>query len=657
MKKLFLFMVSVMIFCATTLIAQELTLKTYGVSPRDVERDSVEQYFDVRYNSLQNVGVETKVFLQGQYVDSVLTTPTWTFLEKPAGSTAAFGTTKNLSDSTQLTTFIPDIIGAYIIEFSDGLAADTLRINAALFLGVTNGNPNCRDCHNTAQWDFKYDKWMETGHAHALETGLNGEKGSYFNNNCVPCHSVGYDLLASNDGFDDFPFVFPEHFGNKFNIAKVMNVENCNYCHNAGTHHVYGEQWLHSGEDASDFDGRGFDGGHGRGTFIARGTRTSCAPCHSGTGHVQWIKEGRPVNEFGLPAAITDVPETTKHTCATCHDPHDATNEHQLRFENTQLGDGTPISMGEYGTGANCMQCHRSRRNAVDYTSDIGNASSHYGPHHGPQADLLIGANAPDYGIEFKSSPHKVAAENTCNDCHMAGEHLDPNGNVNLVGGHSWNMNDAEGNDHVEACAPCHGNIGDSFKDKKYYVNGNADLDGNGTAEGLQIEVHGLMERLALLLPPVGENEVVIVGDSTNLTLEIMRAGYVYIWVEEDRSFGIHNPRFTYELLVAAIEEMGGVVNVPDADGNLPTEYSLAQNYPNPFNPSTTIEYSLPEQADITIKIYDVLGNELEVLFSGNKSPGTHSLNWNASNYASGIYFYKMNAGSFNQVKKMLLVK
>jgi hypothetical protein len=691
MKKLFLFIVSVIIFCATTLFAQELTLKTYGVSPRDVERDTVEQYFDRPYNSLQNVGVETKVFLNGQFVDSMLTAPTWTFLERPAGSTAAFGTTKDIDSSSQLITFIPDLVGGYIIEFSDGAAADTIRINAALFLGVTNGNPDCKDCHNTPQWDFKYDKWIETGHAHALEKGLDGEKGSYFNNGCVPCHSTGYDLLANNDGFDDFSFVFPdtlmpgmydslltvypdamaraniqceqchgpgsEHFGNRFNIAKVMNVENCNYCHNAGTHHVYGEQWLYSGHDATEFDGRGFHGGHGVGAFIGRGTRSSCAPCHSGAGHVQWIKEERPVNEYGLPASIDNVPETTKHTCATCHDPHDATLTHQLRFADTQLGDGTPITMDEYGTGANCMQCHRSRRNAVDYTSDIDNASSHYGPHHGPQADLLIGANAPDYGIEFQSSPHKVAAENTCNDCHMAGEHLDPNGDVNLVGGHSWNMNDVEGNDHVEACAPCHGNIGDSFKDKKYYINGNADLDGNGTAEGLQLEVHGLMEQLALLLPPVGENEVVIEGDSTNLTLEIMRAGYVYIWIEEDRSFGIHNPRFTYELLVAAIEEMGGVVNVPDAEGNLPTEYSLAQNYPNPFNPSTTIEYSLPEQADISIKIYDVLGNELEVLFSGNKSPGTHSLNWNASNYASGIYFYSMNAGSFNQVKKMLLVK
>jgi len=704
MKKHFLFILSVMLFGGATLMAQELTLKTYGVSPRDVERDTVEQYFDVRYNSLENVGVETKVFLKGEFVDSMLTAPTWTFLEKPSGSTAAFGATKDMDLATQIITFKPDLVGGYIIEFSDGTAADTLRINAALYLGVTNGNPNCKVCHNTAEWDFKYDEWLETNHAHALEKGLNGEKGPFFSNNCVSCHTTGYDLLANNDGFDDWPFVFPdtlmpgmydslltvypdamaraniqceqchgpgsEHFGNRFNIAKVMNVENCNYCHNAGTHHVYGEQWIHSGEDASDFDGRGFEGGHGRGTFIARGNSAGCAPCHSGAGHVEWEREGRPVNEFGLPASITDVPETTKHTCATCHDPHDATNEHQLRFEDTQLGDGTPITMELYGAGANCMQCHRARRNAPTYSADVGNASSHYGPHHGPQADLLLAANTPLFEdengdpIEFLSSPHAVAVlpghdqGDACVNCHMAGEDkVDENGEVILVGGHSWNMNDAEGNDFVEACAPCHGNVGSSFTEKKYYLNGYADHDGDGTAEGVQLEVKGLMEQLALLLPPVGVDEVSVLPSDTTLTPSIMKSAYAYVWVEEDRSFGIHNPAFTVDLLKTAIVEVGGVINVTETVENLPTEYSLAQNYPNPFNPSTTIEYSLPEQTDVTIKIYDVLGNELEVLFSGNSTAGTHSLNWNASNYASGIYFYKMNAGSFNQVKKMLLVK
>jgi len=307
------------------------------------------------------------------------------------------------------------------------------------------------------------------------------------------------------------------------------------------------------------------------------------------------------------------------------------------------------------------MECHRSRRYAKEYASDIGNESSHYGPHHGPQADMLIGANAPDFGIQLPSSPHNVATENACVDCHMAGELTDPDDNINVVGGHSWNMNDAEGNDHVEACAPCHGNIGNSFKDKKYYSgNGSADWDGNGIEEGLQLEVHGIMEYLSEFLPHDEDGNVSITednADSLDLTPEIMRGGYVYMWIEEDRSFGIHNPAFTISLLKAAIEELGGTTSIEYPENGIPQEYQLSQNYPNPFNPSTTIEFSLPAQSDVSVTIYDALGNELEVLFSGSKSAGTHSLNWNASNYASGIYFYRLNAGTFNQVKKMLLLK
>ena len=103
--------------------------------------------------------------------------------------------------------------------------------------------------------------------------------------------------------------------------------------------------------------------------------------------------------------------------------------------------------------------------------------------------------------------------------------------------------------------------------------------------------------------------------------------------------------------------EIGSPTSIDENTSTIPTVYNLAQNYPNPFNPSTTIEYSLPEKADVIIKIYDALGKELEVLYSGKKSAGTYRLNWNASHYASGIYFYKMNAGKFNQVKKMLLLK
>ena len=695
MKNLFLVVIVLTVFSSLS-FAQELTLTTYGVSPRDVARDTlvVPQYFDRAYNGLMNVGNETKVYLKGES-DVTLSSPMWSILIAPGGSTAAFGTTKDLDTNIQIITFIPDLVGTYKIEFKDGTAAVTIVINSATYLGVEGGAVSCIGCHNTQQWDYKYDKWLETGHSDMLTRALNGTWG-FYNAGCIDCHTVGYDPAAANDGFDDFPFVFPDslfpgqydlmtaaypdamaraniqceschgpgsaHLGNTTNSKMVqsLSTDNCAWCHDSGTHHAFPEQWDHSGEDATEFDGRGFHGGHAKGTWIARGGSGSCAPCHSGSGYVKWNYDGRPVNDYGLPASITDPPTPTLITCATCHDPHDATNIHQLRFEDTQLGDGTPITYDLYGTGSQCMECHRSRRYAFEYASDIDNASSHYGPHHGPQADMLIGANVPDYGIQFPSSPHNVATENACVDCHMAGELTDPEGNINVVGGHSFNMNDAEGNDHVESCAPCHGNIGDSFKDKKYYINGNADLDGNGTAEGLQIEVHGILEQLSEFLPHDEDGNVSITednADSLDLTPEIMRGGYVYMWIEEDRSFGIHNPAFTIGLLKAAIEELGGVMAVDYPESGMPQEYQLSQNYPNPFNPSTTIEYYLPEQADVNVTIYDALGNELEVLFSGSNSAGTHSLNWNASNYASGIYFYRLNAGTFNQVKKMLLLK
>jgi hypothetical protein len=623
----------------------------------------------------------------------VLTSPTWTLFIKPAGSTADFGVTKDLDSATQLNTLIPDVIGTYKVAFSDGSFADTLVINAATYLGVEGGAVNCIGCHNTSIWDFKYDKWLETGHSDMLKRGLNGTLSSHYGESCISCHTVGYDSDADNDGFDDFPFVFPDslypgvydltlaaypdamarahiqceschgrgsaHEGiiSNSKISTSISTENCATCHDDGHYHVFPTQWEHSGEDATEFDGRGFHGGHAKGTWIARGNRGSCAPCHSGAGYIKWNYDGRPVNQYGLPASIDDPPPATTHTCATCHDPHDASNIHQLRFEDTQLGDGAPITFELYGTGSQCMECHRSRRNAVDYTSDFGNASSHYGPHHGPQADMLLGANAPDFGVQLLSSPHGVATENACVDCHMAGGKRDPLGNINVVGGHTWNMNDTEGNDHVEACSPCHGNIGSSFKDKKYYVNGNADLDGNGVAEGLQIEVHGLMEQLKELLPQDSTGHVVIEGDSTNLTLEIMRAGYVYIWIEEDRSFGIHNPAYTVSLLKAAIEEMGGTTSIEFTESEIPQEYQLSQNYPNPFNPSTIIEFAVPNQSNVKVIIYDALGKQLDVVYSGMTSPGSYNVTWNADKYASGIYFYRLEAENFVEVKKMLLMK
>jgi hypothetical protein len=92
-------------------------------------------------------------------------------------------------------------------------------------------------------------------------------------------------------------------------------------------------------------------------------------------------------------------------------------------------------------------------------------------------------------------------------------------------------------------------------------------------------------------------------------------------------------------------------------NSDLPTVYSLKQNYPNPFNPSTTIKFDIPKDGFVTIRVYNVLGKEVETLVNEYKRAGSYQVNFNASNIASGIYFYQLQAGSFYSVKKMILLK
>jgi hypothetical protein len=91
--------------------------------------------------------------------------------------------------------------------------------------------------------------------------------------------------------------------------------------------------------------------------------------------------------------------------------------------------------------------------------------------------------------------------------------------------------------------------------------------------------------------------------------------------------------------------------------GEIPITYDLAQNFPNPFNPSTTIRYQIPQDGIVTLKIYDILGSEVTTLVNEEKPAGKYEVNFNASSLASGVYIYKIQAGSFINSKKMLLLK
>ncbi|RPI17457.1 MAG: T9SS C-terminal target domain-containing protein [Ignavibacteriae bacterium] len=100
-----------------------------------------------------------------------------------------------------------------------------------------------------------------------------------------------------------------------------------------------------------------------------------------------------------------------------------------------------------------------------------------------------------------------------------------------------------------------------------------------------------------------------------------------------------------------------GAISVQNLGQEIPEEYSLSQNYPNPFNPKTIINFQLPMSNDVKLIVYDVLGKEVAVLVNEQLKPGTYEVEWNASDYPSGVYFYKLTTGDFVETKKMMLVK
>lgn len=101
------------------------------------------------------------------------------------------------------------------------------------------------------------------------------------------------------------------------------------------------------------------------------------------------------------------------------------------------------------------------------------------------------------------------------------------------------------------------------------------------------------------------------------------------------------------------------LTDVKEISNNIPDEYELYQNYPNPFNPTTTISFTIPVGAQHAahLQVFDILGREITTLVNENLQPGNYTVSFDAGNLSSGVYFYKLNSGSFTQTKKMLLIK
>jgi len=99
------------------------------------------------------------------------------------------------------------------------------------------------------------------------------------------------------------------------------------------------------------------------------------------------------------------------------------------------------------------------------------------------------------------------------------------------------------------------------------------------------------------------------------------------------------------------------LVGINPISTEIPAQFRLEQNYPNPFNPSTKIVFALPKNGDVNLKIYDLTGKEAGVFINGYYAAGTYSIELNLSSLASGVYLYKIQAGGFTDVKRMVLVK
>ena len=151
------------------------------------------------------------------------------------------------------------------------------------------------------------------------------------------------------------------------------------------------------------------------------------------------------------------------------------------------------------------------------------------------------------------------------------------------------------------------------------------------------------------------DEDIVLTGSETDIVLDIggvTLAGNFELTISTDGTADIELDNIgiasKVDMATDTDEEIGNMI---------PTEYQLMQNYPNPFNPSTIISYGIPAAETVTLKIYNTLGQEVATLVNEFQQAGYHSIEWNIGDLGSGIYFYKLTAGSFSETKKCVILK
>jgi hypothetical protein len=253
--------------------------------------------------------------------------------------------------------------------------------------------------------------------------------------------------------------------------------------------------------------------GHATGGAYVRGTSATCAGCHSSEGFTERIAVGLDPDEVD-----EGVPNPTPQNCRTCHQIHTTYTRADFALKTT-----SPVTLMvseetfDTGEGNLCANCHQPRRGAPEVGSgDVEITSTHWGPHHGMQAAMLLGVGG--YGEPGSPSGHYMMVEEGCPVCHMAEKNhtLEPS---------------------TAACESCHGEL-DTF-------------DRNG----VQTEVQALFDELEELLEAEG---LLHDGHPVVQTVSEAQAGALwnYLVVAEDGSLGVHNSQYAKALLEAGLEAL-----------------------------------------------------------------------------------------------------